>query len=49
MAKPVNENLKDVRVENENGDLIPLLEHAGEQFADLIKATTGFMLLYGKP
>jgi hypothetical protein len=38
MAKPVNENLKDVRVENEQGDLIPLLDHAGEQFAELIKA-----------
>jgi len=38
MAKPVNENLKDVRVESEQGDLIPLLDHAGEQFAELIKA-----------
>ena len=38
MTKPINENLRDVRVENENGDLIPLLDHAGEQFADLIKA-----------
>lgn len=38
MSKPINENLRDVRVENEAGDLIPLLDHAGEQFADLIKA-----------
>lgn len=38
MSKPINENLRDVRIENENGDLIPLLDHAGEQFADLIKA-----------
>lgn len=38
MSKPINENLRDVRVENEQGDLIPLLDHAGEQFADLIKA-----------
>lgn len=38
MSKPINENLRDVRVENESGDLIPLLDHAGEQFADLIKA-----------
>ena len=38
MTKPINENLRDVRVENENGDLIPLLDHAGEQFAELIKA-----------
>lgn len=38
MSKPINENLRDVRVENESGDLIQLLDHAGEQFADLIKA-----------
>lgn len=38
MTKPINENLRDVRVETENGDLVSLLDHAGEQFADLIKA-----------
>lgn len=38
MSKPINENLRDVRVENESGDLIPLLDYAGEQFADLIMA-----------
>lgn len=38
MGKPLNENLKDIRIENESGDLIPLLDHAGDQFADLIKA-----------
>lgn len=29
MAKPINENLRDVRVETEAGDLVPLLDHAG--------------------
>lgn len=38
MSKMIHENLRDVRIENEAGDLIPLLDHAGEQFADLIKA-----------
>lgn len=38
MSKPINENLKDIRVENEGGDLLPLLDHAGDQFADLLKA-----------
>lgn len=37
MAKPINENLRDVRIETEAGDLIPLLDHAGEQFAELIR------------
>jgi hypothetical protein len=38
MSKPINENLRDVRVENDLGNLIPLLDHAGDQFAELIKA-----------
>jgi len=38
MSKPINENLKFVNIENESGDLIPLLDHAGDQFSDLIKA-----------
>jgi hypothetical protein len=38
MSKPINDNLKFVRVENELGNLIPLLDYAGDQFADLIKA-----------
>ena len=38
MSKPINENLRDVRVETENGDLVSLLDHAGTQFADLIKS-----------
>lgn len=38
MSKLIHENLRDVRVENDNGDLVPLLDHAGEIFSDLIKA-----------
>jgi len=38
MAKPINENIKAVRIENESGDLIPVLDHAGEQLSDLIAA-----------
>ena len=38
MSKPLNENLRDIRIENEHGDLLPLLDHAGEQFAELVKA-----------
>ena len=38
MGKPINENIRDVRIENEEGDLIPVLDHAGAEFAALIKA-----------
>ena len=38
MAKPINENIRDVRIENEGGDLIPVLDHAGEEFGKLINA-----------
>ena len=38
MAKPINENIRDVRIENEDGDLIPVLDHAGEEFGKLINA-----------
>ena len=38
MAKPINENIRDVRIENEEGDLIPVLDHAGEEFGKLINA-----------
>lgn len=37
MSKPLNENLRNVRVENDNGDLVLLLDHAGDQFSALIK------------
>lgn len=38
MSKMIQENLRDVRVETDNGDLVSLLDHAGEQFSELIKA-----------
>lgn len=38
MSKPINENIRDVRIENEDGDLIPVLDHAGNEFAKLINA-----------
>ena len=38
MPKPINENLRDLRIENEEGDLIPVLDHAGEEFGKLINA-----------
>lgn len=38
MTKPINENLRSVRIENDNGDLVPLLDDAGERFADLVRA-----------
>lgn len=38
MTKPINENIRSVRVETESGDLVPLLDHAGEEFSALIKA-----------
>ena len=30
MGKPINENIKDVRIEDDNGDLRPVLEVAGD-------------------
>ena len=38
MSKPINENLRELRIENEDGDLIPVLDHAGEEFGKLINA-----------
>lgn len=38
MSKPLNENIRNVRVETETGDLVPLLDHAGSEFAALVKA-----------
>lgn len=37
MAKPLNENLKSVHVETEDGDLMPIMDVAGIKFSDLIK------------
>ena len=38
MAKPIKEHLRSVRIENEAGDLGPLLDDAGEKFAELVRA-----------
>jgi len=38
MSKPLNENLKQVRVETLDGDLVPIMDLAGEKFAELINA-----------
>lgn len=40
MAKPINENLRDVRILDDNEDMRPLLDVAGEKFSELIKAVT---------
>ena len=40
MAKPLNENLQAVRIETDEGDLIPVMDFAGAKFADLINAVT---------
>ena len=29
MSKPLNENIRALRIETETGDLVPLLDHAG--------------------
>ena len=37
--KPIQENLKSVRIEDdETGDLIPVLDYAGQKFSSLVKA-----------
>lgn len=38
MAKPINENIRDVRIENADGDLIPVLDHAGDEFSKVINS-----------
>lgn len=40
MAKPLNDNLKAVRVETEDGDLMPIMDAAGLKFSELIQAVT---------
>jgi len=40
MAKPLNENLKAVCVETEDGDLIPVMDLAGAKFSELIKSVS---------
>lgn len=38
MSKPLNENLKSVRVETDEGDLVPVMDIAGAKFSELINA-----------
>ena len=40
MPKPLNDNLKAVRVETEDGDLLPIMDVAGAKFSELIQAVT---------
>lgn len=40
MSKPLNENIRDVRIVTEDGELMPALDHAGNKFADLINTVT---------
>ena len=42
MGKPLNENLKAVRVETEDGDLLPIMDVAGDKFNELINAVTAY-------
>jgi hypothetical protein len=36
--KPLNENLKAVRIETDEGDLVPIMDLAGLKFSELINA-----------
>lgn len=38
MTKPINENIRDVRIEDENGDLYSILDIAGAKLSELIAA-----------
>ncbi|HND81593.1 MAG TPA: DUF2303 family protein [Accumulibacter sp.] len=39
IMKPIHDNLKAVRIEDdETGDLLPLLDYAGQKFSNLVKA-----------
>ena len=38
MAKPLNDNLKAVRVETNDGDLVPIMDVAGIKFSELIQS-----------
>ena len=33
MSKPLNENIQHVRIENEQGDLLPIMDAAGAKFS----------------
>ena len=38
MKKPIHENLDAVRVENDEGDLIPVMDYAGQKLSELVSA-----------
>lgn len=38
MTKPLYENLSNVRIETEEGDLLPIMDVAGSKFSELITA-----------
>jgi hypothetical protein len=38
VTKPINENIRDVRIEDENGDLRPVLDVAGAKLSEVIAA-----------
>lgn len=39
--KPIHENLRDVRIEDDDtGDLMPVLDYAGQRFSALIQAVS---------
>lgn len=38
MSKSLSENIGNVRIQNENGDLVPILDDASEKFRTLVKA-----------
>jgi len=40
MPKPINENIRNIRIEDEAGDVRPLLDLASEKLAELIAAVT---------
>ena len=40
MSKPLNENLRSVQVRDDQDDLHPLLDYAGDQFSKLVRAVT---------
>lgn len=40
MPKPLNQNLTGVSIETEDGEVLPLLDMAGEKLAELVNAVT---------
>ena len=40
MTKPLHENLGQVRIETEDGDLLPIMDVAGSKFSELVTAVS---------